>query len=71
MKEATKIVVHGEQGLKLATQAFLLIDRRFHCLGQGAKTASSNEESCLANLHTCEQTQGLGHRQSFMNFFLN
>ena len=32
MKEATKIVVNGEQGLNLATKAFLLIDRRFHCL---------------------------------------
>jgi hypothetical protein len=32
MKEATKIVVHGEQGLNPATKAFLLIHRRFHCL---------------------------------------
>jgi hypothetical protein len=32
MKEATKIAVNGEQGLNLAAKAFLLIDRRFHCL---------------------------------------
>ena len=32
MKEATKIVVSGEPGLKLAAKGFLLIDRRFHCL---------------------------------------
>jgi hypothetical protein len=32
MKKATKIVVNGEQGLNLAAKAFLLIDRRFHCL---------------------------------------
>ena len=31
MKEATKIVVNGEQGLNLAA-AFLPIDRRFHRL---------------------------------------
>jgi hypothetical protein len=33
MKEATKIVVNGEQGLNLAAKAFLLIDRRFHAFG--------------------------------------
>ena len=32
MKAATKIVVNGEQGLKLAAKAFLPIDRRFHRL---------------------------------------
>jgi hypothetical protein len=32
MKEATKIVVNGEQGLNLAAKAFLPIDRRFHRL---------------------------------------
>jgi hypothetical protein len=33
MKEATKIVVNGEQRLNLAAKAFLLIDRRFHRFG--------------------------------------
>jgi hypothetical protein len=51
MKEATKIVVNGEQGLNLDAKAFLLIDWRFHCFQRCFLTSLATRPQIGTKLH--------------------
>ena len=55
MKEATEIVVNGEPGLNLAAKAFLLINRRFHCLRR--QIGNAREHPRAANSWTTRRDE--------------